>query len=116
MKEPCIEVFLNGKPLAQARMASGQGVIAQHVTWSKRKGEKKGDTILMLGGLDSKAGQHMDWIKPLELQMGDEVTIRLTNSRKATRPAKRKVSSKKLVLQQKINYFNRLKEELKGHI
>jgi hypothetical protein len=111
---PCFEVFLNGKRLTNAKMISGLGVISQHVTWVRRKGEKTGSTFFNVGGLDTATGQGLDWVRHTPMQFGDELTIRMTKNEKVSRSRKRKPP--KSTLAQKIRYFHQLKKELKGHI
>jgi hypothetical protein len=110
------EISLNGKPVTKARMNSGRGVTCASLSWVKRKGEKKGLTMMAVTGLNSATGRHVNWLKHTLVNIGDEITIHVTANKKADKPSLSKLSSKKLVLKSKIDYFHRLEKELEGHI
>jgi hypothetical protein len=110
------EVSINGKPFTKARMKSGEGVMTAILDWVKRKGEKKGATHFSVSGLDSAIDRHVYWKKPVTLETGDEVTIRITGNKKTNNPRKRRSAGKKFLLGQKIRYYHRLKKELEGRI
>jgi hypothetical protein len=70
-------VSVNGKRLCRAGIGQN-GVLTAIVNWvgggSQRTAE--GHFGFHVGGLDSRTGEHVGWAVP-ELQLGDEVTIRL---------------------------------------
>jgi len=79
------EVRLNKKRLCVAGIGE-DGVLSailSHVI-----GDRSDEVNLHVGGLDSKLDEHVVW-RHLPLQTGDEVTIRVLESRKVDTPSKR---------------------------
>jgi hypothetical protein len=93
------EVLLNGKRLARAG-TEDMGVLSTHVTGVGKLGrQSKGtkgapesyDLDLHVGGLTARARQadeHLRWGPRTQLEVGDEVTIRIVEGTKADAPSR----------------------------
>jgi len=99
----CFEVHSNGVRLCRAGLSDGGGV---HVIASclQRSGE---DSFVgfSVTGLDSRTGEHVHWVSPRALSVGDELVIRVVESDHADDPI---VSPR---LDPKMDLVNRITEE-----
>jgi hypothetical protein len=68
-------VSVNGRRLCCFGVGSS-GVLGAHVSWFMRPGQT-GNGDLRVGGLDTAASEHVEWIGPVEVQVGDTVTIQV---------------------------------------
>jgi hypothetical protein len=86
----CFEVETNGVRFARGGLP-GTAVLAAHVTWVLRRGEKPpGEMFLTLGGLDTSTepAEHVGWGRQ-DLKVGDVVTLRVVEADTAD-PVKRR--------------------------
>jgi hypothetical protein len=95
-----LEVLLNGKRFARAG-TEDMGVLSTHVTGLGKLGPRsrgtKGapqayDLDLHVGGLTSRtnrADEHLRWGPRKSLKIGDEVTVRILETRNADAPSRR---------------------------
>ncbi|HEU4717429.1 MAG TPA: hypothetical protein VFU15_06340 [Bacteroidia bacterium] len=74
----------------------------------------KEEVTLSAGGLDSAANTHVDWLLR-DVSEGDVVTIKIITG-SFDPPQKARKKPEELVLENKLKYFYRLKEELKEHL
>jgi hypothetical protein len=79
------EIRLNKKRLCVAGIGE-DGVLSTIL--SQVVGNGRDEVDLHVGGLDSKLDEHVSWIWQ-RVQNGDEVTIRVKDSRRADKPSKR---------------------------
>ena len=81
-------VLLNGKALCTAGIAT-LGVLHVILHWVRREGEPEdGEFDLSISGLDTVSEEHVDWAAP-EIGVGDVITVRVIDSARTDKPAKR---------------------------
>jgi hypothetical protein len=109
------EIKLNDKKLCRAGLESDFYIISCMLGSIRRKNENTEEIYINVGGLDSITNENVDWINRT-LNKGDKISIEVINE-KFDPPTLIHVSDKKeFILEQKINYYYRLKEELKEHL
>jgi len=81
------EVHLNGKKLCIAGIGD-DGVLVAIVSYVVRSSRKE-ELSLSVSGLVSPAQEHVRWRDDLELEVGDEVLLRIVESERVDRPRKR---------------------------
>jgi hypothetical protein len=79
------EVYLNGRRLCLAGIGD-DGVLTAIVTYVAGKGRK--EQRLLVGGLISPTGEHVNWRKP-RLKTGDEVRVKIVESATSDPPKER---------------------------
>jgi hypothetical protein len=93
---PVFHVYLNRKKVSTAGVGE-LGVLSAHVTWVRRKGEdtraKRPDSVeeeltLYIGGLVTHSEEHVCWLNR-NLDVGDEVIIRVGENSRVDRPRSR---------------------------
>ncbi|KQN34328.1 hypothetical protein ASE92_12005 [Pedobacter sp. Leaf41] len=111
MINPSFEIAINGVKLTTANVDAEFGVLSAMITWVKRA---DGSESLQLSttGLDSEQSKLSHWPKQ-NLNMGDVVTISISEDKAVTEPLKTKKPSN---LENMLRTYNYLKEELKDHI
>jgi hypothetical protein len=100
------EVFLNKKRLCIAGIDADcvLSAIVDHVSKRRR-------LHLVLGGLDTSAGEHVRWVDR-HLRVGDEIRIRIAEGSKADRPVKRFLRDRSAEVESKKNYVREYAKQL----
>jgi hypothetical protein len=78
-------IHRNGEQLCTAGIGT-DGVLSAMVNWVSREG--KSDFHMDVGGLDSATDEHVRWDLP-DIDIGDEITIRLVETDAIDQPAQR---------------------------
>jgi hypothetical protein len=108
----CFEIYLNNKKICKSGI-KGEGVLTSIIDCVKRENEDE-KIQLHAGGLDS--GYHYHWINT-PLSIGDQVLIKILEDSQYDEPIEVKsIESDELLLKQKLEYFYRLKAELKDYL
>lgn len=110
------KVSLNGKQVCIAGV-SEFGVVSANVTWVRRKPGMSHDgknieeeLTADVGGLDSNAGEHLNWMaRPLLI--GDRVTIEVVESDSVDEPKRRYRDDPRKVERAKKRYAERIRKE-----
>lgn len=110
-----LKVSINGHEICRAGFEKENSVVTCIISSVRRKDDETEVLDLSVGGLNSDSRQHVDWAKK-ELSEGDKVSIEVISDNFDPPKSIREPDSEKSVIEQKIKYFHRLKEELKDHI
>ncbi|WAC09777.1 hypothetical protein [Dyadobacter pollutisoli] len=109
------EVELNSEHLCTAGIDTQHYVITCILSSIMRKDEETQEIGIVIGGLNSVTNDSLEWSNKL-LGMGDVITIKVVD-KNFDPPLKMNTSSDKdFILNQKIKYYYRLKEELKEYL
>lgn len=123
----CFEVSVNGKRICTAGVGEF-GVLSAIVSWSSLDPERLppryrhpdpdqltgGRLDLHVGGLlsdHSEGNHHVIWDCP-QIQVGDEITVRVVEESKPDEPTSHNITTKADELKEKREYFEHLKREL----
>jgi hypothetical protein len=91
-------------------------VLTGDLTWLRKKDNNEGEMFLVISGLDTIKNEHYQWGQT-PLAQWDEVLIRIADSRSiSSYSVKTEDELKAEVLERKLKYFYKLKEELKEHL
>jgi hypothetical protein len=87
-------IAVNGEKLSTAGL-DGPGVVTSAVTWVRGEPKKKGGVAIdylhfRVGGLISRTGTHVLWLKR-DLKVGDEVRITVIENKRADKPKKNQI-------------------------
>ncbi|WP_285059804.1 hypothetical protein [Pedobacter ginsengisoli] len=115
MKNPSFEIYINDRLVTTAGITSEFGVVSVITTWVNSSVDNYKDLKINVGGLDSTDESYLTWHNQ-QLAIGDEVTIKITDSDNISTPTVNPKTSEEEHLKRKISYFHRLKEELKDHL
>jgi hypothetical protein len=108
------EIYLNDNYLCRAGFENPYHILTLVLT-SLRRTDNYEDLALQVSGLDSDTRVRPDWINR-ELKNGDRISIQIITD-KFDKPSKfKEVESKEIDLKRKIEYYHKLKEELKEHL
>jgi hypothetical protein len=108
-------VDLNAEHLCTAGIDAQHYVITCILSSIMRKDEETQEISIAVGGLNSVTNDSLEWSNKL-LSDGDVITIKVID-KNFDPPLKMYTSpDKESVLNQKIKYYYRLKEELKEHL
>ena len=110
-----LKVSINGQEICRAGFEKENSVVKCIVSSIRRKDDETEVLDLSVGGLNSDTRQHADWAKS-ELSAGDKVSIEVISDDFDLPKSIREPVSEKSLIDQKLQYFYRLKEELKDHI
>ncbi|CAM3689463.1 hypothetical protein [Sphingobacterium prati] len=110
-----INIKINGEQITRAGFNKAHYVLHAMAAFARRRGSNDAFGF-HVGGLDSDANSHVDWLKT-NLNFGDIVTLEIVKgpfdpSEAHVRPA----VSEEDQLKYELELFYRLKEELKDHI
>ncbi len=109
------EIKLNNKKLCRAGLDTDHYVISCILNSMMRKNDEKEEISLTVGALNSNTKSHVEWIN-CELKKGDVLSIEIIDKDFDLPATVRVEDSDEFVLEQKIKYFHKLKEELKEHL
>jgi hypothetical protein len=110
-----LEIYLNDSYLCRAGFENTYHVLTCMINSFRRDIDKGEELFLEVAGLNSETDQNFDWINT-ELKSGDRISIQIITD-KFDKPSKiREGDSKKFILERKIEYYHKLKEELKEHL
>lgn len=110
------EVSLNGEKICLAGIPAQYSVLAVHTIRVRRRGEEIETLDLNVSGLNSETSEQYRW-QTRDLRINDEIRIKIVDSDFPDQPDEIiPQESKDDSLKRKIEYFYRLKEELKDHI
>jgi hypothetical protein len=118
----CFDVYVNGRRLCRAGVESGGTSAILHCSAGSRlsavaRGRSRRDQVdLDVGGLFSPRPEEYHFPKWVarRLKLGDEVTIRLVQARKADHPKRTDVETRAWVEERERAYFERLKKKYEG--
>jgi hypothetical protein len=110
-----INIRINGEQITRAGFNKAHYVLHAMAAFARRRGSNDAFGF-HVGGLDSDANSHVDWLKTT-LNLGDLVTFEIVKgpfdpSESHVQPA----VSEEDQLKYELELFYRLKEELKDHI
>jgi hypothetical protein len=115
MKNHGFEIKLNEEVLCRAGFENQHSVLHCIANSVRRKQDSEEHLDFSVGGLDSDANRHVDWVNRT-LKHGDKITIEVISG-DFDPPVKVSVQkTEEFLLEQKIKYFLKLKEELKEHL
>jgi hypothetical protein len=109
------EVKLNGNLICRAGLEQDHYVMSCIVDAIMRKDNGVERLHLNIGGLDSIKNQHVRWFQDT-LQENDEVHIKVITDNFDNPPIVYPQDADEFVLERKIEYYHKLKEELKDHL
>ncbi|MBC6368518.1 hypothetical protein [Algoriphagus sp. AK58] len=115
MKNLGFQIRLNGELICRAEIDSEFFTTHCILTSLHREADQNRLTDLFVGGLDSNLDQSVIWTKEA-LKKGDQILIEVVEGDFEPPKTVSKRNSEELILQEKIKYFLRLKEELKEHL
>jgi hypothetical protein len=108
------QVSLNGKQFCTAAVGE-TGVLNAMVTWVSRSAPgvlEPSDLRVQVGGLNG--GEQMEWAVPRNLQIGDEVFIKVVITEAPDPPTRTQRDDRALVEAEERNYYERLKAKYEG--
>jgi len=103
------DVFLNQKKLCRAGVAD-DGVLTAIVSWVTGKGRE--DLFLQVGGLVSPKDEHLRWVHQKPLRVGDQIQVRIVETKLADKPIKRYRIHPAETLKAKKRYVRMMAREL----
>jgi hypothetical protein len=109
------EIKLNDEKLTRAGFDTDYYVISCMLDSMMRKDDDEKEISLTVTGLNSMTKNHVEWITKI-LQKGDVINIEIITDNFDLPSKVRVEDGDEVVLQQKIKYFYKLKEELKEHL
>jgi len=110
-----INIKINGKQITRAGFDKDHYVLHVIAAFARRRG-RNGAFGFHVGGLDSDAESHVNWLKTT-LNLGDIVTLEIVKGPfDPSEPNQPPVVSEENQLKYELELFYRLKEELKDHI
>ena len=108
------EVQLNGEKLCKAGIDSDRHVVTCILDALRRLNEPD-ELCLTVSGLNSVTGEYPEWVKK-ELKDGDTITIKVITQDFEAPNRIRPTISKEKMLDNKLKYYYKLREELKEHL
>ena len=109
------EVHLNDKFVCRAGFDNDNHVSTVILTSVRKKGEPEQDMFLQASGMNSDTAQHVDWANE-KLKIGDRITIQIVSDRFHSPSSLKEKQSPEEILEGKMKYYHKLKEELKDHL
>jgi len=100
-------VSLNGKKLCLAGVGE-RGVLSAIVSWVA--GDRGEDLFLHVGGLANE--EHIDWVRQKHLRVGDEIRVKVLESRSNDKAVRRRRNNPAETLKAKKHYVRRMAKEL----
>ena len=101
------DVSLNGEKLCLAGVGE-RGVLSAIVSWVA--GDRGEDLFLHVGGLANE--EHIDWVRQRHLRVGDEIRVKVVESRSNDRAVRRRRNNPAETLKAKKQYVRRMAKEL----
>ncbi|MCF2488056.1 hypothetical protein [Dyadobacter sp. CY347] len=108
------EVRINGEHFCKAGINTDAHVVTCILTSLRRLNEPD-ELDLTVSGLNSVAGEHPEWID-MALKNGDTITIKVISADFEPARSIRPKRSKEKMLDDKLRYYHKLREELKEHL
>jgi hypothetical protein len=115
MKNQGFQITLNGNLLCRAGLEAELFVTVCSLTSLKRAIPPSEELSLSIGGLDSVEDHYLNWANKT-LQPGVQILIEVVEGDFDAPLKGSRIKAEELVLQEKLQYFHRLKEELKEHL
>jgi hypothetical protein len=115
MKNQGFKITLNGDSLCRAGLDTEFFVTVCTLTSLKRAMPPSDELSLSIGGLDSVEDLYLTWANKALLP-GDQILIEVVEGDFDAPQKIHQIKAEELVLQEKLKYFHRLKEELKEHL
>lgn len=109
------KITLNGNLLCRAGLEAEFFVTVCTLTSLKRAIPPSEELSLSIGGLDSVEDLSLTWTNK-HLQTGDQILIEVVEGDFDAPLKSSRINAEELVLQEKLKYYHRLKEELKEHL
>jgi hypothetical protein len=109
------EVKLNGKTLYRAGFVDDYYVLSCTATSVSRDGDEEKEVYLNISGLNSVLNRHVKWAN-IDLKEGDEINIKLITNNFDLPSHIVEQDPEEFIIQSKIKYFKKLKEELKEYL
>jgi len=110
-----LEVKLNNQVLSRAGFEKDYNVLSCIVDSLMRNENEEASINLRVGGLNISSKQHVEWYHD-KLQEGDEIRIKIITENFDKPTQIRPQDSQGFVLEKKIEYFHKLKAELKDYL
>jgi hypothetical protein len=108
-------VLINEEVICRAGFDNANSVVSCILNSIRRKNDDSEVLNISIGGLNSDTNQHVDWHRD-NLQTGDKISIEIISDNFDTPSSIRERMSGKDLIAQKLEYFNKLKIELKDHL
>jgi len=109
------EIELNGKKLVRAGLDCRHYVLSCILN-SIRRSDESEELYIGVSGLDIKADQHVGWIQQEDLKLGDTVSIKVIDVNFDNPVSCTERISEEEDRKRKIDYYYRLKDELKEYL
>lgn len=109
------KVLLNNIIVCRAGFKNENAVVTCILDSIRREDDNSEKLNINIGGLNAETSQHVDWYKN-SLQEGDKITIEIITDNFDTPISIRESKVNKDLIARKIEYFYKLKEELKDHL
>ena len=119
----CFEVYQNGEKVCTAGLGD-EGVLTAILTWVSHRPEviaaraaqgipdnEPVEMFFRVGGLDSVSDEHLEWLHA-EVQIGDEIRIRVVERSAGDTPSRRNREDPAKVEEQKRKYVRKIAKEL----
>jgi len=108
------EVQVNGEKLCKAGIDTDRHVVTC-ILDALRRPNKPDELCLSVSGLNSVTGEYPEWVRK-ELKDGDTITIKVITQDFEAPNCIRPTISKEKMLDNKLQYYYKLREELKEHL
>ena len=109
------EIGLNGKKLVRAGLYCRHYVLTCILGSLRRDSDESEELKINVSGLDINADQHVDWMRE-DLKLGDTLSIKVIDDNFDKPVACRERVSEEEIRKDKIDYYYRLKKELKEYL
>lgn len=109
------KVLINDEIICRAGFENENAVVTCILDSIRRKNDDSEELNITIGGLNSDTNQHVDWYKN-NLQEGDKISIEIISNDFDTPSLIRERMSEKDIIARKLEYFNKLKTELKDYL
>lgn len=100
------QVHLNGRKLCTAGFMERDVVLTAIVDYIGGRG--RGELALSVGGLISQKGEHVTWVKRKQLRSGDEIQLKIVETKSADSPQERYTHMPTPTLRQRKQYVRQM--------
>jgi hypothetical protein len=115
MKKHGFEIKINDEKICRAGLAVDYYVVTCGLVSMMRKKDDRDEVSIRVGGLNAITNSSVTWTDKV-LKKGDKISIEIIDGM-FDEPTEITIpDTEEFVLQEKINYFHKLKEELKDHL
>lgn len=108
------EIHINDKYLCRAGFENAYHVLSLILTSAKRTNNTE-DLAMNIAGVNSETENYCDWVNT-PLKLGDRISIQIVTENFDKPLRVREKESSQFVLERKLEYYHKLKEELKEHL